>query len=82
MIDLERSDRPGVSRRWRPCRRDETPGWQSGPVQRWNGLDEVPSGLGPSAVTIGNFDGVHRGHQAVLGQLVERARAAGLGPSR
>jgi riboflavin kinase/FMN adenylyltransferase len=48
-------------------------------VQRWNALDEVPSDLGPSAVTIGNFDGVHRGHQAVLGQLVDRARAAGLG---
>jgi riboflavin kinase/FMN adenylyltransferase len=27
------------------------------------------------AVTIGNFDGVHRGHQAVIAQLAERARA-------
>lgn len=27
------------------------------------------------AVTIGNFDGVHPGHQAVVGQLVERARS-------
>ena len=31
-----------------------------------------------SAVTIGSFDGVHRGHQAVLGQLAEHATARGL----
>ena len=32
----------------------------------------------PCALTIGNFDGVHRGHQAVITQLQTRARALGL----
>src|SRR5512134_3159875 len=28
-------------------------------------------------IAIGNFDGVHRGHQAVIGEAVRRAKAAG-----
>jgi riboflavin kinase/FMN adenylyltransferase len=46
-------------------------------VQRWTHLGDVPPGFGPSVVTIGNFDGVHRGHRVVLGRAVERARALG-----
>ena len=37
--------------------------------------------FGPSAVTIGNFDGVHAGHRALLERTVALARARGLKPS-
>jgi len=45
-------------------------------VYRWYGLDEVPAGWGESVVTIGVFDGVHRGHQRIV------ARAAQIGSER
>lgn len=35
----------------------------------------------PVALTIGNFDGVHRGHQALLAQVVAAARARSLTPA-
>jgi riboflavin kinase / FMN adenylyltransferase len=37
-------------------------------------LHEIPAEFGPAAVSIGNFDGVHRAHQRVLKALVHRAR--------
>jgi riboflavin kinase/FMN adenylyltransferase len=43
-------------------------------VQIWNDPSEVPADFGPSVVTFGNFDGVHRGHQQVLSQLIRIAR--------
>lgn len=46
-------------------------------MQVWTDLDQVPAGDGPSVVTIGNFDGVHRGHRAVLARIVSLARADG-----
>ncbi|MGE7438244.1 bifunctional riboflavin kinase/FAD synthetase [Kitasatospora sp. NPDC001175] len=47
-------------------------------MQRWRGLEEVPGDWGRSVVTIGSFDGVHRGHQLIIGRTVERARELGV----
>jgi riboflavin kinase / FMN adenylyltransferase len=46
-------------------------------VQIWRSLDEVPGDLGRTVVTVGNFDGVHLGHQHVVSRAGEVA--AGLG---
>ena len=37
-------------------------------------VDEIPEGFGPSAVTIGKFDGVHSGHRAVIRRLLRGGR--------
>ena len=47
-------------------------------MQRWRGVEAVPGGWGRSVVTIGVFDGVHRGHQEIIGHTVERARELGV----
>jgi riboflavin kinase / FMN adenylyltransferase len=44
-------------------------------VQRWRGLEATPGDLGRTVVTIGMYDGVHRGHQQLIGAAVARARA-------
>jgi riboflavin kinase/FMN adenylyltransferase len=49
-------------------------------VHRWYALQDIPSDLGPTVVTLGNFDGVHRGHREVLGRVVREARDRGATP--
>jgi riboflavin kinase/FMN adenylyltransferase len=46
-------------------------------VQIWRGHDQVDPDLGPSVVTVGVFDGVHRGHRAVVAEVLRRARERG-----
>ncbi|MGH9598138.1 MAG: bifunctional riboflavin kinase/FMN adenylyltransferase [Edaphobacter sp.] len=47
-------------------------------MQIFHQLAEVPPDFGPSIATIGNFDGVHRGHRGVIAEVVARARALGV----
>jgi len=43
-------------------------------MKLYSSLSEIPTGFGPTVATIGNFDGVHRGHQWVIQQVISRAR--------
>jgi riboflavin kinase/FMN adenylyltransferase len=42
-------------------------------MQIFHKLEDVPSDFGPTVVSVGNFDGVHRAHCLVLSNLVQRA---------
>ena len=46
-------------------------------MRRWRGLEATPGDLGRTVVTVGMYDGVHRGHQQLIGAAVSRARALG-----
>jgi riboflavin kinase/FMN adenylyltransferase len=46
-------------------------------MQIFHQLDDVPADFGPTLVSVGNFDGVHRAHAHVLREIVTRARSTG-----
>src|SRR5271154_3591024 len=52
---------------------------QASPLQNkmriFHQLEEIPNDYGPTVISVGNFDGVHLAHQAVLRETVARARA-------
>ena len=43
-------------------------------MKTFHHLQDIPADFGPTIVTVGNFDGVHRAHARVLADIVDRAR--------
>lgn len=46
-------------------------------MRTYFGLEEVPPALHRPLVTLGNFDGFHRGHQFVIREVIVRSRESG-----
>jgi riboflavin kinase/FMN adenylyltransferase len=49
-------------------------------MQVWRDVAEIPAELGPTVVTIGNFDGVHLGHRHVIRRAHELSAERGAIP--
>src|SRR5438045_456695 len=43
-------------------------------MQIFHSLETFPSDFGPTVLSVGNFDGVHRAHQNVLSEIARRAK--------
>lgn len=70
----EAISRRGRTRVWYAVGRPRT----LGPVLRWRGLDDIPAGWGRCVVTIGVFDGVHRGHAQLIATATSIAKKRGV----
>src|ERR1700761_7750805 len=46
-------------------------------MEIFRSLDQIPSDFGPTVTSIGNFDGVHRGHQWLLSEIQKSAKELG-----
>ncbi len=44
-------------------------------MQTFHKLDDIPHDFGPTLLSVGNFDGVHRAHRNVIDEIVRRTRA-------
>ncbi|MGA3131869.1 MAG: bifunctional riboflavin kinase/FAD synthetase [Terracidiphilus sp.] len=49
----------------------------TGAMQVFRSLAEIPLAFGPAVAAVGNFDGVHRGHRAILAAVMAEARTMG-----
>ncbi|AEX44476.1 bifunctional riboflavin kinase/FMN adenylyltransferase [Corynebacterium diphtheriae HC01] len=47
-------------------------------VDIWHRLEDIPADLKASVITIGVFDGVHRGHRTLVAAATDRAQALGV----
>ncbi len=50
---------------------------ESGTMELFENIDQISSPFNRAVVTIGNFDGVHKGHQALMHQVIEKADEIG-----
>jgi riboflavin kinase/FMN adenylyltransferase len=47
------------------------------PFAVYRSIGEIPAGFGPTVAAVGNFDGVHLGHRAILAAVAAEARKTG-----